>query len=368
MVSPFMNLADWVNTFINNQYFSAIVILLAFYLISEVFLFLTEKIILALTAKTKTEFDDKLVHACKKPASKVLLMVGLKIAIYALHETPYFETILTPVNKITNALIYIFFGLMAINAVNIFIDHWGETWAKKTRSTIDDALLPLFHKTAKVIVWIVALLFILSEFNVDLKGILAGLGVAGLALGFAVKDSLANIFGGVSLLLDKALKVGDVIQLDSGEKGIVMDVGLRSTRIKTFDNVLILVPNGTLANSRIVNERLPDLKLRIVIPFGVEYGSKPSTVKRLVLKEIKAVKGVITRPAPSVRFKDMGDSALLFKAYAWIEDPTKKVDIHEKIVTNIYDILNQHRIGIPYPTRTLYMTQEKATPKKKKGK
>lgn len=360
------NLAEQVNSYINNDYLTALAILVAFYILSEIFLFITEKVILALAMKTKTEADDKIVHAAKKPLSLVLLMVGVKIAIYALHEKAYFSVVLPWVGKITNVLIYIFLGYVVINTVQVLIEEWGSIWAKKTKSTIDDALLPLFRKTTKVVIWVIIVLFIFNEFNIDLKGILAGIGIAGVALGFAVKDSLANIFGGVSLLLDKAIKVGDVVQIDSGEKGIVTDVGLRSTRIRTWDNELILVPNGSLANAKLINERLPDLKLRLVIQFGVDYGTKHETVRRLVLKEIKKIKGVLKTPTPRVRFIDMGDSALLFKAYLWIQDPDIKMNVREQAVSNIYDILNRHRIGIPYPTRTVHIVQEKKTRKRRK--
>ncbi|MFQ5474693.1 MAG: mechanosensitive ion channel family protein, partial [Candidatus Nanoarchaeia archaeon] len=257
------------------------------------------------------------------------------------------------VSHALNTATIILIAVMAIRVSDILITNWGGKWAKKTKSTIDDALLPIFHRASKVSLSILALFFVMSEWSIDLTGVLAGLGIAGLALGFAVKDSLSNIFGGISLILDKAIQVGDYIELGdiSGE---VVDVGLRSTRVRTWDNDMLIIPNGNLANSQFKNYKLPDLKSRFTVNFGVEYGTNPDKVKDLVIALIKKNKKIIKDPAPFVRFQDMGDSALNFTAYCWVENLSDKWSTREKLTTDIYNELNKKKIGIPFPTRTIY--------------
>ena len=182
---------------------------------------------------------------------------------------------------------------------------------------------------------------------------------AGLAIGFAVQDSLSNIFGGISLLLDKAVKVGDFVQLDSGESGEVIDVGLRSTKVKNWDNEVMIIPNGSLANSKFVNWKLPDLRARVVVPFGVEYGSDVKKVKKVVMDVIKKHKVILKDPEPAVRFLEMGDSSLKFSAFVWVDNISDKYGTKMILVEEIYDALNKNKIGIPFPTRTIYMKKAK---------
>ena len=167
--------------------------------------------------------------------------------------------------------------------------------------------------------FIIVLLAILKIWGIQIGPLLAGLGIGGIAIAFAMQSTLGNIFGGVSLILDKTIKVGDVVYLDNETKGTILDIGLRSTKIKTFDNELIIIPNGEVANKKIQNVVQPDPSARVVIPFSVAYGSNVDKVKKIVLKEIAKIDGKDEEKEPNVRFLSMGDSALLFKAYFWMK-------------------------------------------------
>ncbi len=166
---------------------------------------------------------------------------------------------------------------------------------------------------------------------------------------------MKNVFGGITLILDKNFEIGDKVKLESGELGEVLDIGLRSTKLRTYDNEVIYVPNGYLANSRILNYTRPTSKIRVGIAFGVEYGSKVKNVQKVVLKVIKGMKEVLKDPEPRVLFLEMGDSALSFKAFFWVENwknaYSKKLEATEKI----YDALNKAKIGIPLPTQSVYV-------------
>lgn len=134
-----------------------------------------------------------------------------------------------------------------------------------------------------------------------------------------------------------------------------MDVGLRSTKIKTWNNELVTIPNGKLADSKINNFTLPDPSVRVIVEFGIEYGNDVIKVKDIVLKEIKKNPNVLKEPEPFVRFDKMADFSLNFRAFFWVESHKVRFDQKEKVTIAIYNALNKNKIGIPFPTRTIFM-------------
>jgi len=338
-----------------NKYVQSLLILIIAIFLSRFVTFVIEKFIKRITTKTKTDIDDRLIEECRTPFVYLLIFFGVKIALVPLEMG---AGIYTTIAHINNTILYLLVFYMISVASTIIISGAGKKWANRTKSSIDDELIPIFLKVSKILIIILTIIFVLKEWAIDISGLLAGVGLAGLAIGFAVKDSLANIFGGISLILDKAIKVGDVIQTDSGEMGTVIDVGLRSTRIRTWDNELIVIPNGTLANSKIQNYKLPDLSIRIIIKFGVEYGSDIEKVKKTVLAALKKIPKCVLdnkKKAPRVYFMNMGDSALEFRAQFWVNDYSDKFVTKEKANCEIYNALSKSKIGIPFPTRTVYL-------------
>ncbi len=156
------------------------------------------------------------------------------------------------------------------------------------------------------------------------------------------------------MIIDKSIKVGDVIKLDADTRGVVLDVGLRSTKLKTYDNEVIFIPNGYLANAKIKNFTEPDLSIRVNVNFGVEYGSDPEKVRQVILEAIKKIETVIEDPAPGVWFLKMSDFSLDFVARVWVNSYTDAYSTKLKMTDEIYDTLNKANIGIPFPTRTVF--------------
>jgi len=178
-------------------------------------------------------------------------------------------------------------AILILRVVNDLATHWKMDWAAKTASSADDRLIPLIEKIIKVILIALAVIFIFDSWEIDISPLLATAGIAGIAVSLAVKDSLANILGGLQLVLDKTFKVGDKVKLESGELGVILDIGLRSTKLRTYDNEVIYIPNGYLANAKVRNYTVPDLKIRVNVEFGVAYGSDTDLVREVVLKTLK---------------------------------------------------------------------------------
>ena len=351
-----------LNDYVANPYLRSLVVLLGVFLILKVTAFIIEKIVLRATAKTKTNIDDVFIKKVSRPLTVLILLIGLRVA---LEEIPLaagvdeiFARIVTSVIILMIAyIIYLFVDVV------LFVVLMGKI--KSSNSSTRESLLSLVNSVLRVAWILIALLYILDLWGVEIGPLLAGLGIAGLAIALALQPTLANVFSGISILLDKSVKIGDLIYLDAETKGKISQVGLRSTRIITFDNELIIVPNTKLADSKIQNVALPEKKSRAVIPFGVAYGSDIDKVKKLILDEIKKVEHFISEPEPAVRFTEMGSSSLNFKAYFYVDDYDNRFTAIDEANTRIYNALNRAGISIPFPQIDVHIKEDK---KRKKSK
>lgn len=339
-----------------NSYYKALFILVSFFIVSKIVVYISEKWFLKLTAKTKTKVDDLIVEKTNKPVSLALLLLGLRLALSPLELGKIFNLdVHFILSKVLESLIVMVIANIIIKIINIVIDEWGKEFAKRTKSRLDDQLISLFHRFSKITIIVLALLYVLDLWGVQVGPFLASLGIAGIAIAFALKSTLANIFGGISLIMDKTIKVGDVIKLDPETMGTVTDVGLRSTKIRNFNNEIIIIPNGVLVDNKIENHVLPDPSARIVVNFGVEYGSDVDKVKKVIMTEIKKLKDVMKEPQPQILFMEMADFALNFSARFWVEDYKERLKTKEQATCLFYKALNKNKIGIPFPTNTVYL-------------
>jgi MscS family membrane protein len=256
--------------------------------------------------------------------------------------------------NIIDTLLILIICLLLIRIIRDFSQHWLSEWKFMTKSSVDERVIPLLQKILKTIVVILGLFFVFGAWNVNLAPLLATAGIAGLAIGLAVKDSLNNIVGGIQLVLDRTFKVGDKVEIEGGQTGVILDIGLRSTKLKTYDNEVIFIPNGILANSKIKNFTQPDLSIRVNVQFGVEYGSDLKKVNKIVLDAIQNIEGVLEEPAPAVQFLNMSDFSLDFVARVWVKEYSGAYSMKLKVTDEIYKTLSKEGIGIPFPTQTIY--------------
>jgi len=238
------------------------------------------------------------------------------------------------------------------------LSKWAQkTWVRRTDSSLDDGLLPILRKVAKTSIVILGVLLILGKWQIQIGPLLGALGIGGLAIGLALNSSLANIFGGIQLILDRSLIVGDKIMLDSGEVGVLLDIGLRSTKMRTYDNEVIFLPNSQLANTRVKNFTKPDATIRVTVSFGVAYGSDVARVKQVVLDAISGLDDILQEPGPQVLFLNMSEFSLEMCGRVWVDDYGKQFARKLEMTELIYNTLNESGIEIPFPTRTVYMKQ-----------
>ena len=331
-----------------NQYLNFLFIVIVSFIVAFVAKFIVQNILKPLTRKTKTTADDLIIKSVKSFIFYLVLLIGIKIGFQS------FELTTEVFRHVLDSILVILLCIFVIKIIDNLSKGWLKQWASKTDSTADDRIIPLLEKILKVTVIILGVIFIFSAWDVNISPLLATAGIAGIAISFAVKDSLTNMIGGLQLVLDKTFKVGDKVELESGELGVIQDIGLRSTKLRTYDNETIYIPNGYLANARIKNFTQPDNSIRVNVNFGVVYGSNTEKVRQVVLEAVKKIDTVLEEPEPVVQFLEMSDFSLDFVARVWVENWGDAYGT--KIVTTdvIYNALNKAGIGIPFPTHTVY--------------
>jgi len=326
----------------------AVVILVAALLIGAAVDLIVTRVIRRLVARTKTTLDDVVIDSVRRPLFVTVLFGGLGMAVT--HLAPS-ESVL----YVTQALL-----------ISVAVLMWSGAFFKSGKAVlaalagnherfplVNTRTIPLFDIAIKTVVVAGASYGVLLAWDVDVTAWLASAGVLGIAIGFAAKDTLANLFSGIFILADAPYKLGDFINLDSGERGQVVDIGIRSTRLLTRDDIQIIVPNAAIANSKIVNETggPHDLE-RIRVNIGVAYGSDVDQVREVLMKAAREATWVINDRKdiePRVRFRTFGDAALNFQLMGWIEEPVLRGRALDDLNQRVYEGLVDAGIEIPYP-------------------
>jgi small-conductance mechanosensitive channel len=219
---------------------------------------------------------------------------------------------------------------------------------------------PIFENLWTFAVLVGSLFAILSVWKVDITPLLASAGIAGIAVGFAAKDTVANFFGSIALYVDGTYTVGDYVELDSGDAGTVVDISIRSTQLVTRDHVIITVPNSVLNSARIVNRSGPRPHTRVKIPVGVAYGSDVEAVEQVLLDAAENESLVVENPHPRVRFRNFGDSALEYELLAYVSNPMTDKRATHRLNKAIYQGFRDAGIEIPFPQRVVTMREDGA--------
>ena len=333
-----------------NLYLQAAIIALAFIILGKIADWIISGIIGRIARRSDNEFDDQLVALVHRPIFLSFVFLGLSVATRRLDlaDIPTFVTI----------------GILKTMAIVVWYSTFMKVMAllvkvfSKTRDSkiVQTGMLSLLHNVLKVVFVALAGYFVFLAWNIDVTAWLASAGIVGLALSFAAKDTLSNLFAGVSIIMDAPYKTGDFIILDSGERGVVTDIGLRSTRILTRDDIEITIPNGIIGNSAIVNEAGgPPAQHRIRVAVGVAYGSDIDHVMEVLEKVAVDHPEILADPAPRVRFRLFGESSLDFELLGWISQPVNRGRVRHELNCGVYKALNANNIEIPFPQRDLHV-------------
>ncbi len=217
---------------------------------------------------------------------------------------------------------------------------------------------PIFELAAKVVVWGGAVYLVLLTWKIDATGWIASAGVVGVAVGFAAKDTVANLISGVFIMADAPYKLGDYVVLGSGERGMVTEIGVRSTRILTRDDFEVIVPNAVIAGAKIINEAGgPHEMRRVRATVDAAYGSDIDQVRAVLVRCAQECVHLVDEPAPRVRFREFGPSGLRFQVLAWVAQPVLRGRAEDALNTAIYKAFQAEGIEIPYSKLDVYIKE-----------
>jgi small-conductance mechanosensitive channel len=311
------------------------------------------QVIKVFTRKTRTDIDDEIAREVRGPIVWTIILVGLILAYLELGapaRANYFVIgILETVIALMWAVAVMRVGRIVLSVVSKRVDK--IKW-------IEPKTLPLFDMILTVLVVGGFLYAVCLAWSIPLTSWLASAGVIGIAVGFAAKDTLSNLFSGIFIVADSPYKVGDFVVLDNTIRGEIQEIGMRSTRLLTRDDIEITVPNAVIANSQIINQTGgPHEKMRVRVKVEAAYGSDIDQVEEVLLGCVEGVEHVVSAPTPRVRFRSFGASGLVFELLAWIEEPVYRGRVLHELNGKVYKALNTAGIEIPYAKQDVYIKE-----------
>ncbi len=301
-----------------------------------------------LISRTQTTLDDEILKAANGPLQWLVVVIGAYLAIGTVESlSGSFNLWLDRMLVLT--VIFIAAYLLS-NLVNGLLNWYRNDIAPKTESDFDDAFLPFIQKVAGAVILVLAILVALEQLKfIEITPLITGMGIIGIAVALAAKELLSNFFGSVAILGDRPYKVGDRVQIEGSDSGDVTEIGLRSTRIKTLDNRVIIVPNTKIASSRVMNYSVPDSQVVFEIKVGIAYGADVEKAAKIMQEVALATNGVQADPGPTVHVTELGNFAVKLLMLVPVNDYKLSWVVPDKIYRQVLKRFQAEGIEIPYP-------------------
>ena len=312
-----------------------------------------KKFLERLTKKTKTDIDDKILAATERSIYAILFFTGLKIG---LDFTGILKAHAEILGKLFSIVWIVIGTFLAIETTTILISVYG-----KKRLGIGTSYL--IQRLTKIGILFVSLIFVLNSLGIEISPLLASLGIAGIAVAFALQDTLANFFSGLYLTADQPIRPGDYIKVDENISGTVLEIGWRSTRLRTYDNNILIIPNKRLGESIITNYNLPGSKILMSTSIDSSYNDNPEKVEKIIYKTAKKVRDKLSTCVkgyePVVRFYDFGSSGLKFKVFLEVKRIGDQFEVGHILRKELYNAFKKNKIEIPFTTQSVYLKKTK---------
>lgn len=335
----------------------AVLIILASLVLAKVVKYFVTTIAPHLVSKTSSSLDDEIIKAVNGPLQILIVVIGAYLALGTVEALSgsfnfWIDRLLLV------AAIFIAAYLLA-NIVNALLNWYRSDIAPKTDSDFDDAFIPFIQKVAWAVIIVISVLVALEQLRlIEITPLITGMGIVGIAVALAAKEMLSNFFGSVAILTDRPYKVGDRVSIQDTDAGDVMEIGLRSTRIKTLDNRVIVVPNTKVANSRVINYSQPDTISVFKIEVGIAYNSDVNKAMKIMREIALATKGVLDNPAPDIYVTELGACAVKICMYVNVADYKLNWVVPDNIYRKTLKQFEAEGIEIPYPIQRIIMKPE----------
>lgn len=336
---------DWINLFV-----SILAILISILLISRIVYYLLKVVV----QRTPTRYDELLLDKVKP---QITLLIGLLALQYSILRLPFLDPILKQwLYQITSSLYVIVITIILWKSLDVVLDWYQHEVETQHDEHRQDTILMLVHRIGRFFLITVSLIVVLSINNVNVSVLVASLGVLGLAFSLAAQDSLANLISGVLIALDQPFRVGDRIEIEGlGTWGDVVDLGLRSTRIRTRDNILVIVPNSKIGGDQVINYSYPDPQFRIQMKINIPYGESVERVREIIVNTVRDVEGVLPDKPVEALYDEMGGTGMVFRIRWWIESYIDTRRMFDRVNTSLQKAFDIEGFGIPNPAYDIHL-------------
>ena len=335
---------NWVNLAI-----SIILILLGYTLGN----FLVKILLGWVVRRTQNEFDDAFLE---KVGDEIRWLVTVLTAQYALLRLTFLgEEFLTIISDIIYTVIVVIIARVSIKLIDFAINYYiGQHEDDIESRPGQKTLIQLVSRLGRILVLVLFAAILLDHFGINITGVAAALGIAGLAFSLAAQDTIADAISGIIIMLDQPFRVGDRIEIDElGTWGDVVDIGVRTTRIRTRDNRMVIVPNSAISKNQVVNYTYPDPRYRVEVDIGIGYGQDIEYVRQIIHNTVRKVQGVLDDKPVDVLYNQMGDSAMTFRVRWWIESYVDTRRIYDRVNTALQNTLDEAGVDMPFITYTV---------------
>ena len=327
----------------------AVGILILSFVVVKMLYWIFSNVIRRLTSKTKTNLDDVLIDKLEKPLTYLVLILGYWISI---HYLVFKEEVEIVLENVAYFLLVIDVTAILSRIVDALISEVIMPITEKSDSSFDNQLIPVIQKGVRSIIWILGIIIGLDNIGFDITAMIAGLGIGGLALALAAQDSVKNIFAGIMIFLDKPFRIKDRIQID-GFDGIVEEVGLRSTRLRTLEGRIVTIPNSRFTDNSVTNvTSQPTLKVKLNL--GLTYDTDENQMQKAIdiLEDIVKDQEAITDDY-AAGFNGFGDFSLNILFIYYVKPDSHWLDTQTLVNKEILRRFNKEGLEFAFPTQTI---------------
>ena len=330
-----------------------LLIIALFWLLSNLLVAMLNKWGKRLASFTATDLDDRILQRVIPHVSRLLLTLGVFLAIRSL---PLNEKVV----MVFSGSLYIVLVVIVCSLIYHMLDEFMKWYVTDSKDgnisvVVSKQMMSIAEKIISLFLIGTAMIVILKHFNYDIFSLVTALGIGSLAIGLAAKDTLAHMISGFTLMLDRPFQIGDRIKLANDKVGDVIDIGLRSTKIQGLDSTVMIIPNSDLCNSTVINLVRPTTVIQGRITLGVGYGSDVDRVKEVLLELATSNEEVLDEPAPLVLFNSFGECALNMLFLFWVNDPARMGEVTDRLNCSILKRFREEKIEIPFPVRTVQL-------------
>ncbi|HCQ29949.1 MAG TPA: mechanosensitive ion channel family protein [Flavobacteriales bacterium] len=340
-------------TFYHNtimQWAISFAIILGAVVVAKILYWLSKNVLKKITAKTKTNLDDILIDKLEEPIVLAIVLSGITIAF---NRLTFPESLHDWGNKVLHITYTLNITWLIARVVDALIVEYLVPITEKTENDLDDQLMPILRKGLRAIIWSLGVILALNNAGYDVGALLAGLGIGGLALAMAAKDTVSNFFGGIMIFTDKPFKIGDRIKI-GGFDGTIVEIGLRSTRLKTLDGRIVTIPNSKFPEGMVENVSSEPWR-KITLKLGLIYDTTPEQIEQAmqILKEIAAANPNLEENV-IIGFNEFGDFALGITFIYYIKKGSDIMQTQTDVNLAILKQFNANGLEMAFPTQTVY--------------